>query len=128
MVPTMIRTLKEWPSALWARFSPRERTIQRVLAEVQPLLAANRFDEADKIILREAPKLPGLLSRYDDLYKLHYVATDVNGIASRVGFEPTTEQAKAITATGQNILVKARAGSGKTSVIALKFRQLIEQY
>ena len=39
-----------------------------------------------------------------------------------------SEKATALSTTGKNILVQARAGSGKTTTIALRVRQLIKFY
>ncbi len=88
------------------------------------------FFEADQLILKE--NSDELLTKYEQI-KFNFFRKDLNELGLSLediedeNFFPD-EKVKALSTTNKNILVQARAGSGKTETIALKVRQLIKFY
>jgi DNA helicase IV len=89
--------------------------------ELDAFLTAFRFSEADRLYERNKDLIAQ--DQYEKI-KIDYVKRFVS---QRLKEEVDTEQALAIAKVDKNLLVKARAGSGKTRVIACKTALLIDQ-
>ncbi|MEK7130750.1 MAG: UvrD-helicase domain-containing protein [Patescibacteria group bacterium] len=106
-----------------------ERTarIIEILAPAQSLLNNGNFLEADKFVLEKHPEL---LKEYERK-KFECVKTDLCNLEKELKEKEgyfDSEKATVLSTTSKNILVQARAGSGKTTTIALRVRQLIKFY
>lgn len=96
------------------------------------LLESFNFQKADSIYLENKDFLAG----YVDELRLEELKAKLIQEYFRKGFvneglmehPPDSEQAEAIGAFGQNILVSARAGSGKTATISAKVAFLCNKY
>ena len=108
----------------------RQEQLDSILAPVKPTLEKNSFGEADKLFFEIQSSDARVLERYEEL-KYDYVSKDLRDLERKLGEEANyfdTEKARVLSTTAPHILVQARAGSGKTTAIALKVRQLIEFY
>lgn len=105
-----------------------------MIAKLDNLLKSDNFSEADRLILQNYSE--ELLREYEKT-KFYYIQNYFRDLEKKLRQkEPQKyengyfddEKALVLSTTGNNILVQARAGSGKTEVIALKVRQLIKFY
>lgn len=104
----------------------RRERISNVLAPALSLLGNKDFREADLFILSRIDKykdLPELLTEYEKI-KSSYIKTFLKE-RFRNAKELSDEQLLAIADTHQNLLLRARAGSGKTTTLASKIAYLI---
>ncbi|MFH1644034.1 MAG: UvrD-helicase domain-containing protein [bacterium] len=111
----------------------KEKKIEIILNKVDYFLSKKNFLKADQFILEEKfdKSLKNeILKRYNTK-KFNFFRQDLNNLGitleNKKGWFPD-EKVKVLSATNKNILVQARAGSGKTETIALKVRQLIKFY
>lgn len=110
------------------REKERKARIIEVLAPAQSYLDKDNFFEADKFVLEKHSD--ELLEEYKRK-KLKRVQEDLCDLEKELGEKVgyfDSEKATVLSTTGKNILVQARAGSGKTTTIALRVRQLIKFY
>lgn len=103
----------------------KSREVQRIRTEfigkVQTLLKRNNFAEADSLFLET-----NMLSHKEyEQIKSRFVK---NFIRSQFSKEINNEKAEALSVVSQGHLLSARAGSGKTSVLAYKAGMLMECY
>lgn len=106
----------------------RKARIMETLAPAQSLLENGNFFEADKFVLEKHSEE---LSKEYDRKKFKCVERDLRNLEKELGEKEgyfDDEKATVLSKTGKNILVQARAGSGKTTTIALRVRQLIKFY
>lgn len=105
----------------------RLRIIEILTPAIQ-FLSDRNFLEADQFVLEK--KSDELLAGYEKI-KFDYVTESLRNLEKELGEKDgyfDNEKAVVLSTTGKNILVQARAGSGKTTVIALRVQQLIKFY
>jgi len=101
--------------------------IRRTIAPALEKLSKGNFLEADEFVLKN---YSDLLEEYERI-KLEYIKTDLRKLEKELGEEDgyfDDEKLIVLSTTAKNILVQARAGSGKTTTIALKVWQLVKFY
>ncbi|KKP80300.1 MAG: hypothetical protein UR78_C0001G0020 [Candidatus Moranbacteria bacterium GW2011_GWF2_35_39] len=106
----------------------RMEVVLKDLAPALSFLDKDNYFEADWFVLGKQSS--ELLKEYEKI-KLKFVKADLLNLERKIGEKEgyfDDEKATVLSATGKNILVQARAGSGKTTVVALRVRQLIKYY
>lgn len=106
----------------------RKRKIKDILSPAFQLLESGDFTNADKFVLDK--KSEELISEYEKI-KFECVGKNLRSLEKALGENEgyfDDEKAKALSTTGKDILVQARAGSGKTTTIALRVWQLVNHY
>lgn len=103
----------------------RIENIRKKLYEAEIFLKENNFAKADQFVLEKESK--EWLEEYENI-KFEYVSKDLGEWFKKCRFSFDKKKAEVLTKTGKYILVQARAGSGKTTTIALKVRQLVKYY
>lgn len=106
----------------------RKEIIIKSLLPAQLLLDNGNFLEADQLVLGKQSR--ELLKEYERI-KFKCIKADLRNLEKELGEKEgyfDDEKATVLSTTGKNILVQARAGSGKTTTIALRVRQLIKFY
>lgn len=106
----------------------RRARIIETLAPAQSLLNNGNFFEADQFVLEKHSE--ELFKEYGRK-KFKCIETDLRNLEKELEEKKgyfDSEKATVLSTTGKNILVQARAGSGKTTTIALRVRQLIKFY
>lgn len=117
----------------------RKERIREILSPAFQSLERGDFLNADKFVLDK--KSEELIPEYEKI-KLEYVRKYLRSLEKELAEEELKkkgkteykegyfddEKAKALSTTGKDILVQARAGSGKTTTIALRVWQLINFY
>ncbi len=103
--------------------------IQKALSPALQMLDNDDFLNADKYIMDKKSDGEDLIAEYE-VRKSTYIRDDLRNLEQRLRLDYPFEEEKvgALAATAKHILVQARAGSGKTTLIGLKVRQLIECY
>lgn len=102
-----------------------EQKKSEVVKEIKQLLQYNDFVSADRRSLELNNHLT--LEEYEEL-KSQCIKVDLDQLSEQLGVPIDDEKATVLATVGKDILVTARAGTGKTTLIALKVRQLIQQY
>jgi len=100
----------------------RQELISIVEADLMALLDTNSYAEADELANKMRFPLDDYLALKACALQTYFFKKNGNGICL------SDEQAKAVALTGSDVLVKARAGSGKTTTLLYKVLFLIEQY
>ncbi len=106
----------------------RQERIIAALAPAQALLSGGNIIGADQVALEQGSD--ELLDEYEKI-KSKYIQKDLRNLEKELEVGEgyfDDEKAVALSKTGKNILVQARAGSGKTTAIALRVRHLIKFY
>ncbi|MDP3988077.1 MAG: UvrD-helicase domain-containing protein [Candidatus Levybacteria bacterium] len=106
----------------------RKASIIETLAPAQLLLNNGNFFDADQFVLEKHSE--ELIEEYEKM-KFECIKTDLRELEKELGEKEgyfDDEKATVLSTTGKDILVQARAGSGKTTTIALRVRQLIKFY
>lgn len=102
----------------------RERVVWE---KTKDYLNKNKYFDADNLILSS---IPDAIEKYNNL-KYGYVVSSLRSLEKKLGIKDgyfDNEKASVLSKTGHSILVRARAGSGKTTTIALKVRQIFNCY
>ena len=99
------------------RFTKSKALINRI----QELLNQNSYSEAKEIYLKNQSKIP--IEEYEEAKKQYIKDYFYKNFGKKI----SEEQSLAVAKFDRNLLVKARAGSGKTSVIAWKTVFLINK-
>lgn len=97
----------------------------KVRKNLEKLLHNNNYSEADNYYQEYSTIVTD--QEYEDI-KSKFIRSDLDELSKKIGLSFDPEKANALAKTGQFIMVQARAGSGKTTVVALKVRQLINCY
>lgn len=108
-------------------FKKKEK--EELLNKLEKSLQNGKFLDADRLVLKEHSE--ELLKEYERDNKFKCIKKDLRNLEKELEEEEgyfDDEKAIVLSTTGKNILVQARAGSGKTTTIALRMRQLIKFY
>jgi len=90
------------------------------------LLKNFHFKVADELYIKNKTFLEDCIDEESlDQYRAELIQ---QYFGSRMEYPPDLEQAEAVGALGQNVLVSARAGSGKTATISAKVAYLCDKY
>jgi DNA helicase IV len=100
-------------------------SLKDALVSLESALKEKDYIKADAIILNQTEQ-----EAFDECQKIKtkYVKADLEKLEKVIGENFDKEKVSALARTAKNLLVQARAGSGKTTLIALKVRQLVECY
>lgn len=107
----------------------RRTTIRKTLAPAIEMLSRGDFLNADHFVIKNQTE--EILEEYERIKIEEHISKDLRGLENELGKQEEyfdDEKATVLSTTGKNILVQARAGSGKTEAIALRVRQLIKFY
>lgn len=107
----------------------RRMGIRATITPALEMLDRRDFLNADHFVLRNQTQ--EILKEYERIKFEEHISKDLRGLEHELGKQQgyfDDEKATVLSTTGKNILVQARAGSGKTTTIALRVRQLIKFY
>jgi DNA helicase-4 len=103
-----------------------EEKLKQIRGEIASHLNKFLFQDADRLFMKHQKffSIEGY-EKYKSRFVKHYINQNYS---KALGYDISLEQSLAISKLNMNLLLKARAGSGKTTVIACKTAMLLKKY